>query len=731
MKRNCFLVLLLVLWAGLLAVSYAAYGVTLTADTAVLTGKATLSGDGSRVRMIDYNGDGENSTVTFVVYAPHDGVYRALAHSSGNIAYQPEPCHDYYTNGNVAEKKTVYYTKATVPSEVQVYEIELSLQKGRNTVTFAYSPYKDMSRWSATCAEFVKLEVFLSEGLGVPVRLEAENAMLTGTARVSVGSDTTSGGKYVGYIDSMNATVNFTVYAKAAGDYLFFICADGNQDHYGVVPRHTVYANGDTKNAQTLYYEDSTVFQVWREYPVILPLHKGTNTVSVTYGGDSKTYAQLDYIRYIAAGYTQAEMNKNLSACLTQGSLCLWSDQNIENQKLILATFQGNRLSSVTTKSVSLKRNEWYTMDYAKQTPSDTCKVLLWEDTVENMKPSAQIALQSDLNIRTKFSNLGILPTASTRPTIVPDFSTVKKLSDPFNCRDPFIMPYDGKYYLYQSAGASGVRCYVSEDLMHWSKPVAVLVPPANFHGIGSYFWAPECHYYKGNFYIFSSVQSANNQNKPDGLPNFGGRTIGVYRADNPLGPFTCIQTDISPIGWDAIDGTLYVDENGAPWLVFVHEWTSMADGNGSMVAARLSEDFTQLITTPQTLFYAKDPAWATNGVTDGPFLYTTEQGKLLMIWSNFSEKGYVVALAQSESRNILGPWKHEEKLVYQKDMYPEYIYDGGHGMIFSTHGGQLMLVLHGPNSKTDTVSGHVIVLPLVEEDGLIKIDRTKKAFSY
>jgi FMN-dependent NADH-azoreductase len=52
-----------------------------------------------------------------------------------------------------------------------------------------------------------------------------------------------------------------------------------------------------------------------------------------------------------------------------------------------------------------------------------------------------------------------------------------------------------------------------------------------NFHGIKDLFWAPECHYYKGNFYIFTSVYS----NKTNH------RCISVYRADNPMGPFVDI----------------------------------------------------------------------------------------------------------------------------------------------------------------------------------------------
>jgi len=288
------------------------------------------------------------------------------------------------------------------------------------------------------------------------------------------------------------------------------------------------------------------------------------------------------------------------------------------------------------------------------------------------------------------------------------------KLSKRLACRDPFIMPCGGKYYLYHTLGKEGIGCKVSEDLENWSAPITVFTPPEDFHGVDCFFWAPECHYYKGNFYIFTSVLSLKYNNH---------RTISVYRSASPLGPFEDIADGaISPADWDAIDGTLYVDNNGDPWLVFVHEWTSMPDKNGSMVAARLSEDFTKLISEPQHLFFAKEPEWARSGVTDGPFLVTTDAGTLYMLWSNFEKDGgYVVALARSESGNILGPWKHCKKLIYNSKMAADG-YDGGHAMIFRTKEGRDMISFHGPNNSK-IAEEHVHLLPIVVKDDILTLE--------
>ena len=83
-----------------------------------------------------------------------------------------------------------------------------------------------------------------------------------------------------------------------------------------------------------------------------------------------------------------------------------------------------------------------------------------------------------------------------------------EKTSSGLSCRDPFILVCNGKYYLYKNEN-NKIVCLVGDDLEHWSKPVVVFDPPKDFHGIKDIFWAPECHFYKENFYIFTSVYSS------------------------------------------------------------------------------------------------------------------------------------------------------------------------------------------------------------------------------
>lgn len=306
-----------------------------------------------------------------------------------------------------------------------------------------------------------------------------------------------------------------------------------------------------------------------------------------------------------------------------------------------------------------------------------------------------------------KVSNINIpLKENYTEPTAAFDNN-----AKDFQCRDPFVMPYGDKYYLYKTNGKE-IVCRVSPDLEKWSDEIVVFSPPADFHGINDLFWAPECHYYKGRFYIFTSCYSSITDK----------RAISVYRADDPLGPFEDIAGGcITPREWSAIDGTLYIDESGLPWMIFVHEWVSMPDENGSFAAARLSKDLTHFVSEPVTLFYAKDLPNATSGVTDGCYIVRLDSGKLMMIWSNFREKGYLIAKAASESGKISGPWK-QEGILYEKDLRGDFECDGGHGMIFKTKQDKFMLALHSPNAPTAVCKESLRLYEITETDETIKI---------
>lgn len=66
-------------------------------------------------------------------------------------------------------------------------------------------------------------------------------------------------------------------------------------------------------------------------------------------------------------------------------------------------------------------------------------------------------------------------------------------------------------------------------------------------------------------------------------------------------------------------------------------------------------------------------------------------ESRARMCHDNEGTQRYAVGMAVSATGQVAGPWQ-------QLDL-PLFAADGGHGMIFRTFAGQLMLALHQPNS--------------------------------
>ncbi|MBO5410669.1 MAG: family 43 glycosylhydrolase [Clostridia bacterium] len=261
--------------------------------------------------------------------------------------------------------------------------------------------------------------------------------------------------------------------------------------------------------------------------------------------------------------------------------------------------------------------------------------------------------------------------------------------------RDPYILTHDGKYYMYGTclSNGKGYGCCISEDLENWSDNIQIFTPDED-SDMEADFWAPECHYYNGNFYLFATYRSKAS----------GKRGTAIFKSDSPTGPFALWSDGhITPKEIDCIDGTLYIDKEGRPWMVYVNEWTSSPDEVGEMAAARLSEDLRSFISEPIMLFRAQKHIWATGKITDGPTLYRTENGRLIMLWSNISKSGgYAVGMAVSDNGEIDGNWIHYPEAFYE--MGGSFEFDGGHPMIFYTLDGKLIMSIHSPNSSSEYI---------------------------
>lgn len=282
--------------------------------------------------------------------------------------------------------------------------------------------------------------------------------------------------------------------------------------------------------------------------------------------------------------------------------------------------------------------------------------------------------------------------------------------------RDPFVLPVrdEGFYYLYGTTDANawegpggGFDCYRSPNLLWWDGPFKAFRPPQGFWGTTN-FWAPEVHARAGRFFMFASFYA----------PGVRRRGTQVLVANSPLGPFVPHSDGpVTPPEWECLDGTLYVDREKNPWMIFCHEWVQAKDGR--VCAVRLSKDLSRAEGEPAVLFTASDAPWTAeikpgSRVTDGPFVFKAYCGELLLLWASAGRNGYTQGVATSASGDILGPWVQEETPLFDGD--------GGHGMLFRTFEGELTLTLHCPN---ESPRERALFIPMREYDvRLYRCDR-------
>jgi hypothetical protein len=288
-------------------------------------------------------------------------------------------------------------------------------------------------------------------------------------------------------------------------------------------------------------------------------------------------------------------------------------------------------------------------------------------------------------------------------------------------------------YYLYvannpllSNVKGVGTMVYRSRDLKHWSDPIVVFRPgPELWAQNGA--WAPEVHRWRGHWYLFTTLHNPkkplpvprpNASGIPVQIPQIQRGTI-VAVSDSLLGPFTAVDPEgpVTPQSFMTLDGTLYKDGKGRPWMVYAHEWVQKIDG--TMEAIPLKKDLSGADGRPIHLFKGSDATWISEEmpspsanqilpyVTDGPQLIHLPGGALAMLWSTYEKTinnsngtvtgHYVVTYAVSPSGKLHGPWNQRRPLLR---------HDTGHAMVFHTRAtkgrkSRPMLIAHRGTSKT------------------------------
>ena len=268
--------------------------------------------------------------------------------------------------------------------------------------------------------------------------------------------------------------------------------------------------------------------------------------------------------------------------------------------------------------------------------------------------------------------------------------------------RAPYVLAdrESSTYYLY--TGGADVQVYTSKDLISWESPKAVFAAPEGgwadpAKGVS----APEVFAYRGKYFLFATLE---NPAKVIDPPPAAWRLTFMrgtqtFVSATPEGPFERIPNSpdgpVPPADFMTQDGTLFVEE-AIPYMVYAHDWEQTIDG--TMEAVEMKADLSAAAGEPFYLFKGSDAPWLKDQYlaanepryypTEGPQVYRTRLGRLLLLWSSYRNGLYVQTIAYSLSGALRGPWRQAEPILNE---------DRAHGMVFETFDGRVMLVVGRP----------------------------------
>ena len=251
------------------------------------------------------------------------------------------------------------------------------------------------------------------------------------------------------------------------------------------------------------------------------------------------------------------------------------------------------------------------------------------------------------------------------------------------NCADPYVLEYEGTYYLYGTGGRSGIKVYTSTDLANWSEAAGVkdgfALDSADVWGSFG-FWAPEVYHFNDKFYMFFTVQERN----------------AVAESDSPLGPF--VQYEKKPFHLDIpeIDTHVFTDADGKRYLYHVR----LNKGNEIWVA-ELNDDLKSIKEETLTFCFKASQDWEDSSrepypharVNEGPFILK-HKGLYYLTYSANHTANPDYGVGYATSNNPLGPWtKYEGNPILKGD--GKIINGPGHHSFTYSPSGQLYMVYH------------------------------------
>ena len=251
--------------------------------------------------------------------------------------------------------------------------------------------------------------------------------------------------------------------------------------------------------------------------------------------------------------------------------------------------------------------------------------------------------------------------------TFIPDtcYTYTNPVGGITNIGDPYVLHYEGKYYMYATSSPVGFKVWESSNLVDWDEKGFALTKFNNGDQWGQgNFWAPEVKFYNGKFYMVYSAIGDNGKMK-----------VRIARSDNPLGPFIDWgEPFFNEDSYSYIDGDIFLDQNKS-YLFFVRDCsTNLINGNhvSQICVVELNNDLSKIVETPETIL-SPDQTWENINQNwmwnEGPFVMKHDTTYYLLYSANYyASPDYSIGVATANSP--MGPWtKYTGNPILKKNL--------------------------------------------------------------
>ena len=177
---------------------------------------------------------------------------------------------------------------------------------------------------------------------------------------------------------------------------------------------------------------------------------------------------------------------------------------------------------------------------------------------------------------------------------------------------DPYILRYNGKFYLFVSTDGwySSYRCWESLDLINYtylgeydyldSEGKRAENDTAVNQGLDYECpWAPEVHYWNGQFYMYTA-------------PHNSGHRVFKSTTGLPYGDYQEVNEELTA----TIDGTVFIDDNEDKWFVRLHN----EDNDPSIAVLKLAD--METLVDEKKEYYLTSKTGITGEHVEGQFLF-------------------------------------------------------------------------------------------------------------